>query len=201
MKLLLSFFAVMILVMPQAQATENRMTVTDIHNFVSAKQDAMNSASLTATRNFLNRSTAENAVIERRVAQLEFHPGWNAVTHTRPYYGYAYRYPVTPHYRLASHDRLGKWDNINMVEHKKRTIPGYENEIKITGTTINPYGRTAVVDLDMHEFSLAYNPYRTNLTERVLHANSKCKMYLTKLATDQIVMTRMDCNTNSNLRL
>jgi hypothetical protein len=86
-----------------------------------------------------------------------------------------------------------------MFTDKKQRIPGYRTELKITDTTISPYGSTAVVDLDLREYSLAYSPYTPNLSQRVMHSSGKCKMYLSKVSEIQLLVTRLDCNTQSTL--
>lgn len=200
MRFLFTFFALLVMVMPSAHATENRIMVTDIHNFVNNANSALNNPNLHVTRNFLNRTTAENAVFENRIAV--YTPGadpWHRVWYNNPAYGHYYRYPQNPYYNPTSMRNLTKWDHINTVENKKRMIPGYQARMEVTNTVISPYGGTAIVDVDMKEYSLAYTPYHPNLTQQVLNANSKCKLYLSKMGNHDIVLSRMDCNTNTNL--
>ncbi len=199
MKHLFMFFALFILVIPSAQATENRMLVTDIHQFINSANSAINNPNLHVGRNFLNRTTANNAVFQNKVSVYHQANPWNRVRYNNPAaYGAYYRYPSNPYYSPTSARSLKKWDHVNLLESKKRMIPGYQAHMEITGTTINPYGQSAVVDLDMKEYSMSYTPYHPSLTQKMMHANSKCKMYLSKQGED-LLMTRMDCNTNTNL--
>ncbi len=199
MRLFVMMCALMVMVMPQAQAMENRIHVGDLYNFVSDKNSAVNNPLISVSRNFLNRTTAENAIFENRVALHGAAHQWHRVYHAHPSHWAYYRYPWSPYYNPVSMRSMSKWDQINMLENKKRNIPGYQARIDITNTVINPYGTTAIVDVDLKEYSLAYTPYSPALTTRVLHANSKCKMYLSRMGTNELVMTRMDCNTNTNL--
>ena len=199
MRFTLMLFALLVMAIGPAQAAENRITVTEIHNFIQNASHAINNPNRHVARNFLNRSTADNAVFVNRTAVNNTGTYWHQAWYGNPAYGAYYRYPLNPYYSPTSVDQLGKWDNINLLENKKRMIPGYQAALDVTGTNIHPYGGHAVVDLDMKEYSLSYSPYQPNQAGRTMHANSKCKMYLSKLDDNNIVMTRMDCNTNTNL--
>lgn len=200
MRSILMLFAFLVVAIAPAQATENRMTVTEIHNFIGQANSAINNPNWDVSRSFLNRTTAENAVFENRVSVYNnyAHP-YHRVWHNNPYYGSYYRYPMNPYYAPTSMRAAKKHDHINMLASKKRMIPGYHAHMDITDTTINPYGSSAVIDIDMKEYSLSYTPLHPTLATRVLHANSKCKMYLTKMGQNELILTRMDCNTNTNL--
>jgi len=201
MRFLLTVFALMVMVVPSAQATENRITVTDIHNFVNNANSAVNNPNMHVARNFLNRTTAENAIFENRIAVMNGVNPYHRVWYNNPAYayGYYYRYPMNPYYAPTSARSLTKWDHINMVENKKRMIPGYQARMDITNTVVSPYGDSAVVDVDLKEYSLAYSPYTPTLTQQMLNANSKCKLYISKMGHHDMVLSRMDCNTNTNL--
>ncbi len=199
MRFVLTFLALLVMAVPSAQATEDRIMVTDIHNFVAHANSAINNPNMNVGRNFLNRTTAENAIFENRVAVYTPADPWHRVWYNNPAYGYNYRYPLNPYYNPTSMRNLGKWNHINMLESKKRMIPGYRAEMEITNTVISPYGGTAIVDVDMREWSLAYTPYHPTLSQQVLNANSKCKLYLSKMGDHDVVLSRMDCNTNTNL--
>lgn len=199
MKYFFMFFAFLVMAIPPAQATENRMTVTEIHNFIGQANSAVNNPNMHVARNFLNRTTAENAAFDNRVSVYNGHDPYYRVWYNNPAYGSYYRYPYSPYYASTSSRALHKWDHINLIENKKRMIPGYQAHMNVLDSTINPYGRTAVVDIDLKEYSLAYTPHHPTLASRVLHANSRCKMYLSKMGSDEMVLTRMDCNTNTNL--
>ena len=77
-------------------------------------------------------------------------------------------------------------------------IVGYKPEFVVTGIKMRPYASSAVVDVSLREYSTQYAPYYSHLTAGVLHANSKCKMYLSK-HRGELFLTRMDCNTTSNM--
>jgi hypothetical protein len=93
---------------------------------------------------------------------------------------------------------MNKDDMIGLFQAKKHDIAGYWTDIAMTDGAIRPYGRSAVIDVDMKEYSLGYAAGSPNLATRILHANSKCKMYLGK-SNDQVFISRMDCNTNTSM--
>ncbi|MCB9991925.1 MAG: hypothetical protein H6867_11265 [Rhodospirillales bacterium] len=200
MRFALMCLGLLVMAAAPASATEHRITVTEIHNFVQKTAHAMNDPNRHTARSTLNTALAENASFSNKVSVYNPAGLWHQAWYGHPAaYGAYYRYPTNPYYNPTSLSSLRKWDQINLLENKKRAIPGYEATMDITGTTINPYGTSAVVDLDMKEYSLAYTPYHPTLAGRVLHANSKCKMYLSKVNARDLMMTRMDCNTNTNL--
>lgn len=200
MKILYMLFAVMVMAIPPAKAEENRaMTVPEIYNFVSSTNSAVNSPNLNTASGFLNRTTAENARFENRVAVYNGGSPWVSAWYGQPTYSAYYRYPLSPYYSQASMRTLGKWDHINTLMHRKRMVPGYRAHMEITGTTVNPYGQSAIVDVDWKEYSLAYSPYQPSLATQAMNTNARCKMYLSKMGEHEIMLTRMDCNTNTNL--
>jgi hypothetical protein len=87
---------------------------------------------------------------------------------------------------------------MGLIWNKKEMVPGYHTNLHVTNVSISPYGNTATVDIEMREFGLAYNPYNPALMQRSIQANSRCRMHLTEMNNNPI-LTRMDCNTNSNL--
>lgn len=207
MRFLLTALALLMMAAPAAQASENRITVSDLYNFVSNTNSAINNPNLHVSRDFLNRITADNAVFDTTVAQYNYGYNynyadpWHRVWYANPAYGYYYRYPYARYYGYGptSMRSMTKWDHINTLENKKRMIPGYKAQMEITNTLISPYAGTAVVDVDLKEYSLAYSPYTPALTQHVLNANSKCKLYLSKRSIGDIMLSRMDCNTNTSL--
>ena len=199
MRFILMLLGLIAMAIAPAGATEHRMTVTEIHNFVQKTARAINNPDRNVARNTLNMAMAENAAFINRISTYNPEGLRQQAWYGAPAGRASYRYPVTPYYSPTSLDTLGKWDTINLLENKRRIIPGYEAAMDVTGTNISAYGMNAVVDLEMKEYSLAYSPYNPTLTDKVLHANSKCKMYLSKVNSDTLVMTRMDCNTNTTL--
>lgn len=179
---------------------EKRISIHELHNFVDNTEEALNAQHLGATRSYFQRTTAENATFSHQVSQFQPY-GMQPVWYNHPQYGQYYRYPMAGQYAKVSSRDIGKWEEISMIERKKRSIPGYKAQLDITDTVINPYGTAAVIDIDLKEYSLAYNPYHPTLTSNVLHSNSRCKLYVSKIDDNNLFLNRMDCNTNTNLNL
>jgi hypothetical protein len=193
-------FALLIFVAAPAHASE-RLTVHELHNFVNDKNHAMNNANLNVARAFLARTTSENAIFDQRINTYQHNYGYmNHVYYGHPAMSPYYRYPYNPYFKRTSTRSVGKWQQISLLEHKKMNIPGYRAVLNIENTVINPYATSAVIDIDMKEFGTAYNPASPTLASRVLHANSKCKAYVSKL-NGNLILNRMDCNTNSNIAM
>ncbi len=184
-----------------AHAAGNRITVNEVHAFVAQANDALNNPNIMAGRNFLQHNVAENAMFENSVeSYAPGHPMYADVWYRQTYQGYAYRYPYPyyPYHKTTSFQQMRKWDKISAFENKKRLIVGYAPEFTITGVKMRPDASAAVVDVDLKEYSTRYAPNSLNLTSSVMHANSKCKMYLAK-ARMQVFMTRLDCNTVTSM--
>lgn len=196
MRFLLTIFALLVTAVAPATAAE-RISVSDIHNFVENTNHAINNPNRHAARNYLASTTADNAIFVNHIAVLPQPGTWQAAW-AGTYSGYS-RYPLNPYYTQTSTGNFSKWQTIDQLESKKRTIPGYQAQLDVTETKINAYGTAATVDVDLKEYSLAYTPYNPTLTTKVMHANSKCKLYLSKAGNSDIVLSRMDCNTNTNL--
>ncbi|NCC21152.1 MAG: hypothetical protein EOM26_01670 [Alphaproteobacteria bacterium] len=198
MKALLGLLAaVCVLAVPPAQAAEERISVHDIHTFVTEANSALNNPNPMVGRTFLLRNVAENAIFENNIeTQAPGHPAFRDVWYRNTYYPYYYRYPYAhyPYYSTTSFEQLGKLDQIGLFENKKRLIVGYQQEYVVTGIKMRPDASMAVVDVDLKEYSTRYAPYSPYLTSGVLHGNSKCKMYLSKY-NGRLFLARMDCNT------
>ena len=199
MRFIFMLFALVVMGMPQAQATENRILLTDIHSFVGQANNAINNPNMHVSRNFLDRTTADNALIQNRLSVYGGARALNRVWYNHPAYGSYYRYPLNPYYTRTGSESLRKWDFINKVEDKKRMIPGYRALLTVEDTVINPYGTSAVVDVDLKEYGASYSPYYAGLVDQVKHSHGKCKMYLSKIGSRDLVMTRLDCNTNTSM--
>jgi len=199
MRLIFSFLALMLVAMPQAQATENRILLNEIHNFIGQTNNALNNPNRHVSRNYLDRVTADNAMIQNRMSVFNGSHHLLRARYGNPAYSAYYRYPLNPYYTHTASKTLRKWDFINTVEHKKQTIPGYRALIAVENTVINPYGSSAVVDVDMKEFGATYSPYYAGLIDQVKHSHGKCKMYLNKVNDKDLMLTRMDCNTNTSM--
>jgi len=183
-----------------AQASE-RLNVGELHNFVANLNVAVNNSDLREGHHSLDRMIAASATFENNVNAYN-----NRYLVNNPYaynhYGYRYPYAYNNYYAKTGFQALGKWDQISVLETKKRTIPGYKGTFELGALTIAPIGDTAVIDVDFKEHSLAYAstyaPYYYN--HAALNGHSKCKMHVAK-QNDTVYMTRMYCNTNTNLPL
>lgn len=210
-KVLLALAAVGVLAAPTAQAGET-IRVHDVNNFVADFTNAINEATYYNTRNDLDNLVSNQAVFEDNINN---HHNSHLVNGYYNDYYYGYRYPYHTYYSNVGFRSDSKWEKINQFEAKKRTIPGYKAALTVENVSVTPNGKVAVVDVDMKEqsvtYSTAYHPYyynHTYLDTRPLyhysHANlnthSKCKLHLEKMG-DRVWLTRMYCNTNTNLPL
>jgi hypothetical protein len=187
--------------MIQPSLASERIKVHEIHSFFAQANSFLNSPSLTAGRNFLIRNIAEGAMFENNIKLYQpGHPAAYDVWWNKVYSPYYYRYPYAydAYFTTTSYKEMGKWEMISNFEDKKRLIVGYQPEYVISGIKMRPDASMAVVDLELKEYSKRYEPYSPHLTEKVLHAKSKCKAYLGK-HNDSVVMSRMDCNTSTNM--
>ncbi len=201
MRVLLATIALCMLVLQPALAGEGRIMVHEIHSFIAQANSALNNPNIAVGRNFLTRNVAEGALFETNVKLFQpGHPAAQEIWWNQTYGQYYYRYPYAyyPYYTTSSYQEAGKWEMIRNFENKKRLIVGYQPEYIITGVKMRPDATQAVVDLDLKEYGTRYVPYSTYLTSGVLHATSKCKAYLVR-HQNQLVMTRMDCNTHTNM--
>lgn len=180
-----------------------RMSVSEVHGFIAGLNSAMNDVNLVNTRNKLDRMISSNASFENNV-NSRFLPHHTWVNNAHYYNNFAYRYPYAyhPHLAKTGFQALGKWDKISLVETKKSTIPGYKAQFELSSLTMSPMADTAVVDVDLKEFSLSYAsglaPYY--YTHSNLNGHSKCKMYISK-NNRRVALDRLYCNTNTNLPL
>jgi hypothetical protein len=178
--------------------TYDQITTSDIHNFLMRINASMNNPNPFVGSGFLNASISNNAVFEDRLAIYAPAPMAYNVYYSQPYYAGYYRYPVYSGISQVSMRTMNKADQIALFEAKKHDIAGYWSDISLTDAAIRPYGRSAVIDVDVKEYSLGYAPLNPNLASRVMHANSKCKMYLGK-SNEQVFISRMDCNVNTSM--
>ncbi len=200
MRIFLTALALMAIAIPQANAAENRISVHEIHALIEDLNKDLNHPNASIGRNTLNRLITENASFDNHMNI--YTPNWTAQQvwygqAANPYY-YRYPYAAAPYKANVSTRSLTKWEEIGQFENKKRLIPGYESNLSLTNINMNPYARAAVIDVDMKESSIGYSPYDPRVTGKVIHANSKCKLYITKSGHD-LNLTRMDCNTNTSL--
>mgnify|MGYP004231329667 CR=1 FL=1 len=182
-----------------AQAND-RLMVNDIHNFVSKMNGAIMDVNTLRGRNTLENMISSDAMFEENVNTQAYQTYWVNNYYNQAYYGY--RYPYHPNYANVGFRATNKWEKISALETKKRTIPGYRAYIDINDMTISPLADSAIVDIDFKEQSLTYAPgYAPYYYQHAsLNTHSKCKMHLGK-RNDMIFLTKMVCNTNTNLPL
>lgn len=215
MKGLLTILAAAAVIVPMSDASaSDRLTTHEIKSFVAKFDSALNNPDALVGRSFLTFNLKENVSYENSVRtpwHNVTHHGYNNVYHQENVYSNYYRYPhaYSSSYRPAGLQVEGKTGMISNFLNKKRVVPGLVQETKITNTMQPAEANTAVVDVDLKEFGLrytgyagygynGYNGYHPSLTQRVLHTNAKCKMYLEKQNQD-VRLKRMVCNSNTNL--
>lgn len=196
-----------------AQAAEDRLKVGDVHSFISLLNNAVNNVNTPNGHKqlenmILNQATFEDNVNSQTYNQIQ----WAANPYNN-YYGY--RYPYYQGYTNVGYRSLNKWEQISKIETKKRTVPGYQAMFELSNITISPLADSAVIDVDFKEQSATYAPnyYGYNgygygyghapyYYQHVnLNTHSKCKMHLAKMGNNVVYLTRMYCNTSTNLPL
>lgn len=187
-----------------AQAAEP-MSIYEINTFLSKMQNAVNNPDPQVGRHFLARHLDENASAYNTLShawandpRLAYRPVWH--NYDRSAY---YRYPQAydPYYRPTSVQSIDKTEILAQFENKKHMIPRYHQEINVLGTRMPADAKSAILDINLKEFGLAYNyayaPYRTAYADKVLHSDAKCKLHLKK-ENQEIRLTQMTCNTLLN---
>ena len=183
-----------------AQASE-RLQVHDVHNFVSKLNGAVNDVNTVRGRNTLENMISNQAVFEDNVNSYNYNYNhWVNNAYYHPYYNY--RYPYYQGYNNVGYRSLNKWEQISKLEMKKRSVPGYKGLFQASNMTISPTADSAVVDISFKEQSLTYAPgYAPHYYHySSLNTNASCKMHLAK-QNNVVFLTRMYCNTNTNLPL
>lgn len=178
-----------------------RLRVHDVHNFVSGLNIAVNSLNTIGGHNKLENMISNQASFEDNVNTHNYNNRYLVNnTYNQQYYGY--RYPYNQAYTNVGYRANNKWEEISKLETKKRTIPGYKGVFSINEMTISPLADSAVVDVEFKEQSLTYAPgYAPYYYQHAnLNTHSKCKMHLGKM-NDTVYLTRMYCNTSTNLPL
>ena len=190
-----------------------RLRVNDVHNYIATLNSAINNTHSVNGRSQLENLISNQATFEDNVNSYNYNrTHWVNNYYNHNYYGYRYPYHhgynnAYQGYNNVGYRSLNKWEQISKIETKKRTVPGYRATFALSNITISPLADSAVVDVDFKEQSLNYAPgtYRAGYYAPYYHhqytnlnTNSKCKMYLGKM--DNVVyLTRMYCNTNTNL--
>jgi len=186
-----------------AHAVEQRLKVSEVHEFLADMNYAINNPTWNKGQAFLNQAISGNAVFESEVSTpgLNYWPHGTMVNNSMYYPYYAYRYPYAhTSYIKTGFNVLNKWEMISSMERKKQIIPGYEGRMELTEVNMPANALSAVVDVDFKEYSLAYGPYAPQFAHQRLAAFSKCKLYLSK-HNYEVFLSRMDCNTNANMPL
>ena len=201
MKFYTFLVAACLMAIPQAQAADHAISVNDVHNFVMQTNSALNSPSSSTGRAYLERIVADNAIFENRIVVYDQTGNpYQSVSYQRPVMSAYYRYPYGGAIQNVSMRALDKYDYVNTFSNKKNMIYGYWTDAAVMGirTAAHDDPAKAIVDVDIKEYSLGYEPGNPDHMMRVMHANAKCKMYLHE-GDAGIKMTRMDCNMNSTL--
>jgi hypothetical protein len=195
---ILALCAALVLTMTSAAQAEERMRVHEIHNYLSALNSAINHSDMGFARQSMGHLISSQAVFEDNVnANNPSYYQWAGNPYVHNMYGY--RYPYFAGYHNVGYRTMNKWEKISHLEAKKRTVPGYRGMFELVDFTVAPMRETAVLDVEFKEQSLSYAPgapYHYHYTN--LNTHSKCKMHLAKM-NEQVFMTRMYCNTNTNL--
>ncbi len=99
----------------------------------------------------------------------------------------------------TSYNAVGKNGLINQIEHKKSMVPRYHQTMSILSTSMPYDSATAVIDVNLREFGLAYRtaPYGVYHANKVEHSNARCQLKLAK-EDNMIKLKRMTCNTVMN---
>lgn len=202
-KLALTCALVALAVTSPAMAEEARISVSEVHDFVGKLNTAVNTPEVAKTRGLLDSMISDNAIFDTNFQGRYLNYGTWVNTDVLPY-AYGYRYPLTgyvaPQYAPIGFRTLNKVDTIAALEHKKDTIPGYQGRFVVTNVDMSPTAESAMADVNFSEFGAASGPFAPYYAYSGLVSASKCKIYLRK-NLEMVYLTRMDCNTNSNLPL
>lgn len=182
-------------------ADERAITVADVHNFTARIEAVINNGTPGETRDDLSLLIARNAQFSENIFRPHYQAGWSNVAYGYGYPAYYGRPYATYGYAPANFYSLSKGGQIDRIVSKKHTIAGYQVQLDVTNIEINPYGSTAMVSLDVKEYGRVYSPYYAHFEQVAVQGNSRCRMYLMKGLDAPPVLTRLDCNTNSNLPL
>jgi hypothetical protein len=186
-----------------AQASDRDLTTADVYNFVSHAQRLINAPISNENPRALDMLISDNAQFSYNVVTPQYMPGWTGVGWAYPAYNTYYRYPYSPYaYVPSSYRALSKDQELGMIWDRKHVMPGYRNDISITAIDLNGTNTAAVVDVDMKEYGITYNPYNPygpGVAQDTLQSYSKCKMYIHQTSYSHPVLTRMDCNTKTTL--
>lgn len=198
MKKLLTICALSVFALSTHANAAERLHVYEVHNFVEQLNSAVNNVNLTSGYNTLDSMIANSAFFEDNINTHYAQP--YHVNNAYYYNQYGYRYPYLNPYTNVGFKSLDKWEQINKLQMKKKTVAGYKGTFEMQNFKLTTLADSAVVDLDFKETSLSYAPgYAPYYYNHVnLNTHSKCKMHLGKV-NGKVHMTRMYCNTSTNL--
>lgn len=180
----------------------DRISVPEVHNFVTRLMNAVNNPDPTRGRVFLAQYLTENARMNNSIIHTGYvggldyrHPVW----YERNIAAY-YRYPnaYDPYFRPTSVRNMGKAEIIAQFENKKHMIPRYNQQISILSTRMPPDAQSAVIDVDVREtgltYAYGYSPYYGT---QALHNASTCQLFLLK-DNNEVKIDSISCNSTGN---
>ncbi|NCT41353.1 MAG: hypothetical protein GW778_06815 [Alphaproteobacteria bacterium] len=180
-----------------AQAAE-RLSLSEVNNFVAKLTNAVNSPDPNVARSFLHRTVSASATYSNTLNTPSMDPRYayqvNNGYGLSPYYRYPYAYNT--YLKPTSYSAVGKAGLINQIDHKKAMIPHYHQTMDILGTRMPADASSALVDVSMREFGLSYAmaPYGVQHGQKVQHTNARCQLNVGK-QDGQVMLKGMSCNT------
>jgi len=209
-KKITALMGAVVLSISSAQAAD-RLTQNDVSRFFKHMDIAISSHDVRDVRDFLSYNTSSVVSFDSTIGDVAPHyVGYNGYAYDRGYYGYNrnawnvsgnwdanpyyYRYPhYNAGFRATGVRRLDKSGMINLFENKKASIPGYSLKTSVLKVQMPAGAQSAVVDLDVKEFGLAYAGYAPGFSRAAPLSNSTCKAHL-QVLHGQTVLSRLNCN-------
>lgn len=202
MRLFTLVFSFFIILSPSAQASPERLRVSDIHGFVANLNLALNGGSeWIRDKDFLSNAISDNAVFSVYLQESTEAKGPLALAKEsrNKEFDPSFRFPAYNTYLENSNFKaMNKWDLLTEMETKRRVIPGYQNRFELISLNMPRHSPVAVLELNFYENSLTYEPAAHSYRNSILNAQSYCKMFIAS-ENRQPVIQRMDCNTNKDM--
>ena len=179
----------------QAEASD-RLSMHEINNFVAKYTNAVNSPGTDIGKRFLQNHVSTTAMFQDNMSAWTdnryYYQAWNGYGYVSPYYRYPYYNGYAHPTALKSADKVTKIENF---ERKKSIVPRYHQTMDVLGASISIDAKTAVLDVHVREYGLAYGlaPYGYNYGQKLQHSNARCNLHLTKSNGD-VLITKMVCN-------
>jgi len=196
--LLTTAFALSLLPAP-AQAMEGRISLFELRTFLEQYEAALNAPNLNITRYYLDRAATPDAVFEERVFSRPSAPYRRDVMYKDKKSGTTYRYPSAHQINVTDYRSLSKKSFINEVSARKQNTPGFAARVSMAKSEISPYAQSAVLEVAFREYGLMRDAYNQSLLTTSMLTYSKCRMYMQRQHDETLQITRLDCNTNTNL--